>query len=76
MATSQSKASKIFLLPVVLSSVDNPGLFREIGYSSLRERVPDDIASQGFHSAVNQYFFRTVRFIDDVKQSHSHYERR
>jgi len=36
-------------LPVVLRSVDDPGLFREIGHSFLRERGPDDIAGQIFH---------------------------
>ena len=36
-------------MPVVLGSVDDPGRFREIGHSFLRERGPDDIAGQVFH---------------------------
>jgi len=37
-------------LPVVLRSEDDPGLFREIGHPFLRERSPDDIPGQVFHS--------------------------
>jgi len=40
---------KIFFLPVILRSVDNLRLFREIGHSVLRERGPDDIAGQVAH---------------------------
>jgi hypothetical protein len=38
-----------FLSLVVFGAVEDPGPFRQIGHSFLRERGPDDIAGQVFH---------------------------
>ena len=58
---------------MVLGAVDDPGFFRQIGHSFLRERSPDGIAGQVFPAFLSiADFAKAQELSDSIKVSDLH----